>query len=81
MKNGVNDRDDEYGGSIENRCRFALEVVDVLISVFGSDRTAIRLSPTNNTQDMYDTNPLELCKYLLAELDKRKLAFVEIRRH
>ncbi|EAR87547.1 FAD/FMN-binding family oxidoreductase (macronuclear) [Tetrahymena thermophila SB210] len=81
LRNGVNDRTDEYGGSIENRSRFALEVLDALISVFGPERTAIRISPTGNFQDMYDSNPLELYQYLLKEFEKRKLAFVEIRRH
>lgn len=60
LRDGVNDRTDEYGGSIENRSRFCLEVMDALISVFGSDRVGIRLSPTGRTNYMYDSNPLAL---------------------
>jgi NADPH2 dehydrogenase len=40
-----NKRTDEYGGSIENRCRFALEIVDTITKAIGAERTAIRLSP------------------------------------
>ena len=45
-----NNRTDEYGGSIENRCRFALEVVDAVTSTIGADRTGIRLSPWGQFQ-------------------------------
>ena len=45
-----NNRTDEYGGSVENRCRFALEVVDVVTSAIGADRTGIRLSPWGQFQ-------------------------------
>ena len=41
----------------------------------------MRLSPTGRVGDMYDSNPLELMKYLLGELSKRNLAFVELKRH
>lgn len=58
-----------------------LEVMDILIEVFGSKRVAIRLSPTGRFGDMYDSNPIELMKYALKELEKRKLAFVEFKRH
>lgn len=80
MRDESNVRVDEYGGSIENRCRFLLEVIDQLIEVFSAGRVAIRLSPTDRFNDMYDSNPLELMKYLLSELDKRNLAFVELKR-
>lgn len=58
-----------------------IEVLDALISVFGNQRTSIRLSPTGRNSDMYDTNPLELMKYVLKELSKKDLQFVEIKRH
>jgi len=41
----------------------------------------VRFSPTGRVKDMYDSNPLELMKYLLGELSKRNLAFVELKRH
>jgi len=48
-----NQRDDEYGGSIENRSRFALEMVDAVVKVVGPERTAIRLSPAGAVQGSY----------------------------
>jgi N-ethylmaleimide reductase len=78
LRNGVNKRTDKYGGSIENRCRFPLEVMDGLISVFGNDRVVIKLSPVGRYNDMYDSEPVELYSYFLQELDKRKIAYVEL---
>ena len=54
--------------------------MDVLINVFGSGRVSVRFSPTGRANDMYDSNPLELMRYILGELSKRNLAFVELKR-
>ena len=80
MRDNTNTRTDEYGGSIENRSRFCLEIVDALINVFGSGRVSVRFSPTGRVNDMYDSNPLELMRYILGELSKRNLSFVELKR-
>ncbi|KAM0070704.1 putative 12-oxophytodienoate reductase [Helianthus debilis subsp. tardiflorus] len=55
MKDGVNDRTDEYGGSLENRCRFALEVVDVVVKEIGADKVGIdyRHSQTTCSRILY----------------------------
>jgi NADPH2 dehydrogenase len=45
-----NNRTDEYGGSIENRCRFSLEILDAVASAIGPERTAIRISPWSQFQ-------------------------------
>ena len=45
MKDQVNDRTDKYGGSIENRCRFPLEIVEAVTDEIGADRVGMRLSP------------------------------------
>jgi len=58
-----------------------LEVLEALISVFGSNRVAVRFSPTGRVLDMYDSNPLELMRYILGKLSKLNLAFVELKRH
>ena len=79
MRDGVNKRKDEYGGSIENRCRFALEVIDALISVFGKGRVGIRISPCGRVGDTYDSDPLALYSHLLKELDKKGICHVEIK--
>ena len=48
MKDEVNNRIDQYGGSLENRCRFALEVVEAVVNEIGADKVGIRLSPFAN---------------------------------
>ena len=78
LRDSVNKRTDEYGGSVENRCRFPLEVLDQLIAVFGADRVGIKLSPCGRYQDISDSDPLALYSYLLERLSEKKIAFVEI---
>lgn len=80
-----NVRIDEYGGSIENRSRFALEVVDAISSSIGSDRTGIRLSPWNNTfGDMdYGISPIPQFSHVTQEIEKRaqngkRLAYLHV---
>lgn len=73
MRDGTNQRTDEYGGSVENRSRFVLEVIDAVIPVWGSENISIRLSPTGRFGDMYDSNPKALLEYLLPQLSKRNI--------
>ncbi|ORX75348.1 FMN-linked oxidoreductase [Basidiobolus meristosporus CBS 931.73] len=79
-----NIRTDIYGGSIENRCRFSLEVVDAIVDAIGAERTAIRFSPWSGFQDMKDDTPYETWGYLAKTLqanhpDLAYLHFVEPR--
>lgn len=76
----TNQRSDKFGGSIENRCRFPLMIMDALCSVFGSEKVGIKLSPVGRYQDMFDSNPEALMKYFLKELSNRKVSFVEMMR-
>ena len=78
IRDGTNQRTDEYGGSIENRMRFCLEVIDELIAVFGKGRVGIKLTPAGRSQDMYDSNAIESYTYLLNKLDEKGIAFVEL---
>ena len=78
LRDYPNQRKDKYGGSIENRCRFPLEIIDVLISVFGADRVGIKVSPAGRFQDISDSDPLALYSYFFTELSKRGIAFVEV---
>jgi len=79
LRDGTNKREDNYGGSVENRCRFALEIIDKCIGVFGSGGcVGIKISPCGRFNDMFDSNPTELYKHLLGELGKRRVAFVEV---
>ncbi|GJZ31405.1 putative 12-oxophytodienoate reductase 11 [Tanacetum coccineum] len=57
MKDGINDRTDKYGGSIENRCRFALEIVEAIVNEIGADRVGIRLSPYSSFSESGDSDP------------------------
>ncbi|XP_037438659.1 12-oxophytodienoate reductase 7-like [Triticum dicoccoides] len=60
LKDGVNDRTDEYGGSLPSRCRFLLEVTRATVSAVGPDRVAVRVSPTIDNLDAYDSDPARL---------------------
>ncbi|CAL9227358.1 unnamed protein product [Arabidopsis halleri] len=70
LKDKVNDRTDEYGGSLENRCRFALEVIDAVAKEIGSDRVGIRLSPFADYLESGDSNPEALGLYMVQAINK-----------
>jgi N-ethylmaleimide reductase len=75
----INDRTDKYGGSIENRCRFALELCAEVIHVIGADKVMIRLSPSRMMNGLYEWPDLnEMLHYLLPELDKIGLRQLDI---
>jgi N-ethylmaleimide reductase len=78
LQDGSNRRDDLYGGSIENRSRFLLEVVDAVTSVWGSDRVAVRLGPSGSWGDMSDSDPEALFTYVARQLNQRKLAYLHL---
>jgi 2,4-dienoyl-CoA reductase-like NADH-dependent reductase (Old Yellow Enzyme family) len=73
-----NKRTDMYGGSIENRARFALEIVDAIVDAIGPERTSIRFSPGTSYQDMLCDNVVETWSYITSQLQKShpKLAFL-----
>ncbi|WP_025733645.1 alkene reductase [Carnimonas nigrificans] len=75
----INTRTDQYGGSLENRARFTLEVVDALIEAIGKARVGIRLSPFNQQFDMppYAENA-DTYLYLAQELTKREVVYVHL---
>uniref|UniRef100_A0A5B7A3E5 Putative 12-oxophytodienoate reductase 2-like n=1 Tax=Davidia involucrata TaxID=16924 RepID=A0A5B7A3E5_DAVIN len=70
MKDQINDRTDEYGGSLENRCRFALEIVEAISNEIGADRVGIRLSPFADYMESGDSNPKALGLYMAESLNK-----------
>ncbi|CAE7229881.1 unnamed protein product [Rhizoctonia solani] len=73
-----NKRTDEYGGSIENRGRFALEVVAAVSEAVGAKKTGIRFSPWGKFQGMRMRNPIPTFAYLVSEIAQRhpKLAYL-----
>lgn len=78
LQDGSNQRTDEYGGSIENRVRFLLEVVAALTSVWGRDRVAVRIGPSGTWNGMSDSDPEALFSYLASQLNQFGLAYLHI---
>ncbi|MGO4350562.1 alkene reductase [Rhizobium sp. RAF36] len=78
MRDGINDRTDQYGGSIENRTKLTFEVVDAVTKEIGAGRTAIRLSPVTPSNDSYDSNPQALFTHVVEGLAKYDLAYIHI---
>ena len=76
LQDSTNLRDDGYGGSVENRMRFMLEVVDAVVSVWGADRVGMHLAPRGDAHDMGDSDSRGLFLSVARELGKRKLAFL-----
>lgn len=75
LQSKTNLREDEYGGSVENRARLLLEVVDALIEVWGAGRVGVHLAPRGDEHDMGDHDPRETFGYALEQLGQRKIAF------
>ncbi len=78
LQDGSNKRKDAYGGSIENRSRFLIEVVEALATVWGSDRVAVRIGPSGNWNGMSDSNPQLLFSYVAHQLNQLGLAYLHI---
>ena len=78
LQDGSNKRTDEFGGSIKNRVKFPMQVLDAVISVFGKDRVGVRLSPYGTFNDMSDSNPVELFTYIIDQLNQRQIAFLDM---
>jgi N-ethylmaleimide reductase len=78
LRDGSNQRRDEYGGSIENRTRFLREVVESVTAAWSPDRTGLRLSPTMNGQGMSDGDPAALFAYVGGALNEYGLAYLYV---
>ncbi|MES2604811.1 MAG: alkene reductase [Pseudomonadota bacterium] len=81
LQDKSNTRNDEYGGSIENRARLLLEVTDAVTSIWGASRVGMHLAPRGDAHDLGDSDPLATFSYVASELGKRKLAFIASREH
>ncbi len=79
LRDGANQRDDDYGGSPENRGRLLREAIDRIVEVAGADRTAVRFSPNGDTQGVIDSNPEAVFLPIADYLEGKKIAFVELR--
>ncbi|CAH2072571.1 unnamed protein product [Thlaspi arvense] len=78
LKDTVNDRTDEYGGSLEKRCKFALDIVEAVANEIGPDRVGIRLSPFADYMDSADTNPQALALHMAESLNKYGILYCHV---
>lgn len=78
LATATNKREDQYGGSIENRARLLLETIDLLVEAIGADRVALRLSPWGTINDIQDDQPEEMTLYLATELQKRNIIYLHL---
>jgi len=78
LRDGTNKRTDRYGGSLENRTRFLLEVMDAVTGVLGADRVGIRLSPTSPANDAHDSDPRSIFTYAVERLNRYGLAYIHV---
>ena len=78
LRDGANQRTDAYGGSIENRVRFPLEVVRAVVDAVGRDRVGIRISPVTPFGDIGDSTPALTFGYYVDELAKTGIAFLHV---
>lgn len=76
LQDSSNQRTDEYGGSLENRSRFLLEVTDAVVSVWGADRVGMHLAPRGDAHGVGDSDLSTVFHHAARELGKRKLAFL-----
>jgi N-ethylmaleimide reductase len=78
LRDGSNKRSDIYGGSIENRARFLMEVTKAVVEAIGSDKVGLRLSPVNPFNDMKDSNPQAVFNYVTEQLNQFNLAYLHV---
>jgi 2,4-dienoyl-CoA reductase-like NADH-dependent reductase (Old Yellow Enzyme family) len=79
LQDSTNQRNDEYGGAIENRARLLLEATDAAASVWGPELVGVHLAPRGDSHDISDSNKLATFSYAVRELDNRGIAFLCVR--
>lgn len=78
IRDGSNQRHDEYGGSLKNRSRFLMEVTAAVVEVWGADRVGVRLSPINPFNDMVDSDPQQTFDFVANALNPFNLAYLHV---
>ena len=78
LRDSTNKRTDAYGGSIENRSRFLLEVLDAVTAVVGPERTGLRISPQNGQSDISDSDPQTLFNQVASALSSKGLSYLHV---
>ena len=78
LRDGSNQRTDQYGGSFENRARLLMQVTKAVVDAIGADKVGLRLSPVNPFNDMKDSNPQALFNYVTEQLNQFNLAYLHV---
>jgi NADPH2 dehydrogenase len=78
LQDTCNKRTDDYGGSVENRSRFAIEVTKAVVDAIGADKTGIRLSPFSDFQGMKMENPFPQFSDIIKKLNTLNLAYLHL---
>ena len=78
LQDGTNQRTDAYGGTLENRVRFPLELVEAFVSVWGAGRVGVRVSPSGRWGGISDSNPEATFGYFAQRLDEYGLAYLHV---
>ena len=78
LRDGSNQREDQYGGSIENRARLLLEVTEAVCQIWDPKRVGVRLSPLQPFNDLYDSNPEATFSYTVKALNQFNLGYLHI---
>jgi N-ethylmaleimide reductase len=78
LRDGANHRTDQYGGSVENRARFLLEVTEAVVNAWNGDRVGLRLSPVNPYNDMRDSDPVATFTHVAKALNGFDLAYLHV---
>lgn len=78
LRDGTNQRNDAYGGSLENRCRLLLEVVAAVLESWAPSQVGVRISPENPFNDMRDSAPQALFNHVATALSGKGLAYLHV---
>ncbi len=78
LRDGSNKRTDAYGGSIENRARFLVEVMSAVVGEIGAERTGIRISPVSPVNDSSESQPQPLFEHVVRELEKLHPVYIHV---
>lgn len=78
LRDGSNQRTDNYGGTLENRARLLVEVTEAVAGIFGADRVGVRFSPTSGFNDMRDSDPQRTFEYAATAISGFDLAYLHV---
>jgi len=78
LRDGTNQRQDNYGGSLENRVRLLLEVVDAVAEIYDPSQIGVRISPVNSFNDMHDSDPQSLFNFVAEVLSLKQIGYLHV---